>query len=612
MKHISQLIPQAFRLFAGIVFALYMSFAVQAGEEKSFLPVEQAFPFSYQLVSDADTDADTGADGRALQVTFDTAEGYYLYHKRFSFKTNSDSLVMGQPRYSIAAEQKQDPNFGDVKVYHRLLTITVPYTGQGEAKIRFQGCSDDGLCYLPQTKKLDLAAAQSVELSKPVSVSLDSSLASDTQGLSELLKNASLLQALGLFFLLGLGLSLTPCVLPMIPILSSIIGGQGEGMTGWKGFRISLAYVLGMATSYALAGVLTATLGQGLNLQVAMQQTWVLTLFAALFVLLALSMFGFYELQLPSRIQVALNSQSQRLTGGKVITVFVMGAVSALVVSPCISAPLAGALLYVSTTQDWVLGGATLFTLALGMGVPLVVIGTSGGKFLPSSGPWMVKVKQCFGVMLLAVAILLVSRFAAPWATLGLWALLLIGSAIHFGALEAAQSGWQRTTKSLSFITLVYGVILLVGMLTGADDPLDPLGPLSRGVPASQAAPTSLFTKVTAVAELERGIENLDPRQSVTMVDLYADWCASCKVMDKNVFQDSEVMAKMATFNSLKFDVTANTDEQAAWLSARDLFGPPGILFFDSQGNEIKPLRVVGELDKQQFLAHIAKISQQG
>ncbi len=411
-------------------------------------------------------------------------------------------------------------------------------------------------------------------------MSLDSSLASDTQGLSDILRNAGLLQALGLFFLLGLGLSLTPCVLPMIPILSSIIGGQGEGMTGWKGFRISLAYVLGMATSYALAGVMTATLGQGINLQVAMQQTWVLAIFAGLFVLLSLSMFGFYELQLPSRIQVALNNQSQRLTGGKILTVFVMGAVSALVVSPCISAPLAGALLYVSTTQDWLLGGATLFTLALGMGVPLVVIGSSGGKFLPRSGPWMVKVKQCFGLMLLAVAILLISRFAAPWVTLGLWALLLIGSAIQFGALEAAQSGWQRTSKSIAFISLIYGVILLVGMLTGADDPLDPLSPLGRGVSVSEAAPKSLFTKITAVADLERRIGNAKSQQSVTMVDLYADWCASCKVMDKTVFRDSEVMAQLKDFNRLKFDVTANTDEQAAWLSARNLFGPPGILFF--------------------------------
>lgn len=613
MKPIICLFSQPVRLVAGILFALCMSLSVQAGGEKEFLPVEQAFPFSYQLVPNV--------DGGILKISFDTAEGYYLYHKRFSFKAGNDSLVLGTPRYSIEAEQKQDPNFGDVKVYHRPLTVSVPFKGQGEAKVRFQGCADDGLCYLPQTKKISLVApVPSVQTpiksssqlsagSETIPMSLDSSLASDTQGLSDILRNAGLLQALGLFFLLGLGLSLTPCVLPMIPILSSIIGGQGEGMTGWKGFRISLAYVLGMATSYALAGVMTATLGQGINLQVAMQQTWVLAIFAGLFVLLSLSMFGFYELQLPSRIQVALNNQSQRLTGGKILTVFVMGAVSALVVSPCISAPLAGALLYVSTTQDWLLGGATLFTLALGMGVPLVVIGSSGGKFLPRSGPWMVKVKQCFGLMLLAVAILLISRFAAPWVTLGLWALLLIGSAIQFGALEAAQSGWQRTSKSIAFISLIYGVILLVGMLTGADDPLDPLSPLGRGVSVSEAAPKSLFTKITAVADLERRIGNVKSQQSVTMVDLYADWCASCKVMDKTVFRDSEVMAQLKDFNRLKFDVTANTDEQAAWLSARNLFGPPGILFFDSRGNEIKPLRVVGELDKQQFLAHIQKTS---
>ncbi|MEJ2765088.1 protein-disulfide reductase DsbD [Photobacterium sp. MCCC 1A19761] len=613
------MISPAAQWLVGLFLTLCMSLTAWASDEKTFLPVEQAFPFSYHQQA--------GPDGGELVVQFDTAAGYYLYHKRFSFKAVDETLELGEPRYALTPEQQQDPNFGLVKVYHEPLSITIPYRGEGTAKVRFQGCADDGLCYLPQTKKLALNAAsapaqpQSQVSARPValennlaqqnSLALETDLAQDTQGLSAVLQNASFLQAMGLFFLLGLGLSLTPCVLPMIPILSSIIGGQGESMSGWKGFRISLAYVLGMASSYALAGVVTATMGQGLNLQTAMQQTWVLSLFAALFVVLSLAMFGLYELQLPSRLQVALNSQSQRLSGGKALTVFVMGAVSALVVSPCVSAPLAGALLYVSTTQDWVVGGTSLFVLALGMGVPLVVIGTSGGKFLPRSGPWMIAVKHLFGVMLLAVAILLVSRFAAAWVTLGLWAALLIGSAIHFGALEAAQSGWQRTRKSLAFVSLVYGVMLFIGMMTGAEDPFDPLSQLGGGGQPAAAAQVSPFQKTTSVETLVAGIKAA-PAGQITMVDLYADWCASCKVMDRTVFRDPQVRDLLAQLNAHKLDVTANTEAQAAWLAEYQLFGPPAILFFDSEGQELDQHRVVGEMDTAQFLAHVQGVVTQG
>ncbi|QUM88803.1 protein-disulfide reductase DsbD [Moritella sp. 36] len=590
----------------------------QAGSnaESEFLTVNQAFPFSSQVLN--------AEDGDKLVLTFATEQGYYLYHKRFSFNVTSGNVSLAEPQFSIVAEQKQDPNFGLVKVYHQPLTVTLPFTGSGSVKVRYQGCADSGLCYLPQRKVIELEAKVTnssvipfvVEPISPAStplMSVTGASANDSQSLAGVLAGAGRVQALLLFFVLGLGLAFTPCVLPMIPILSSIIGGQGTGMTGWKGFYISLAYVLGMASSYALIGVLMATVGQGVNIQAAMQQTWLLVIFSGLFVLLALAMFGVYELQLPSRLQVALNNQSQRLTGGKAITVFMMGAISALVVSPCVSAPLAGALLYVSTTQDWLFGGGVLFVMALGMGVPLVIIGTSGGKFLPSSGPWMVRVKQGFGVMLLAIAILLISRFAAPSVTLGLWALLIISCAMYIHNITNIQASRLWLRHVVVFVSLVYGAMLFVGMMTGADDMTDPLqhitqrGAISTG---SENDARPLFMKTASVQNIDNAINNLQAPKVVTMVDLYADWCTSCKVMDKHVFSAPSVATAMTAINALKFDITDNTKPQSEWMTKAKLFGPPSMLFFDGDGNEIEHLRVVGEMDKQQFLAHLKLVAE--
>ncbi|KXO13160.1 Cytochrome c-type biogenesis protein DsbD, protein-disulfide reductase [Moritella sp. JT01] len=584
--------------------------------ESEFLTVNQAFPFSSQVLS--------AEDGNKLVLTFATEPGYYLYHKRFSFNVTSGNVSLAEPQFSVVAEQKQDPNFGLVKVYHQPLTVTLPFTGSGSVKVRYQGCADSGLCYLPQRKVIELEAKMTnisvmPSVVEPISlvssqlINVTAASANDSQSLASMLAGAGRAQALLLFFVLGLGLAFTPCVLPMIPILSSIIGGQGPGMTGWKGFYISLAYVLGMASSYALIGVLMATVGQGVNIQAAMQQTWLLVIFSGLFVLLALAMFGVYELQLPSRLQVALNNQSQRLTGGKAITVFMMGAISALVVSPCVSAPLAGALLYVSTTQDWLFGGGVLFVMALGMGVPLVIIGTSGGKLLPSSGPWMVRVKQGFGVMLLAIAILLISRFAAPSVTLGLWALLMISCAMYIHNITNIQASRLWLRHVVVFVSLVYGAMLFVGMMTGADDMADPLqhitqrGAISTG---SEKDARPLFMKTASVQNIDNAINNLQAPKVVTMVDLYADWCTSCKVMEKHVFSDPSVVTAMTAINALKFDITDNTKLQSEWMAKAKLFGPPSMLFFDGDGNEIEQLRVVGEMDKQQFLAHLKLVAE--
>ncbi|WP_061015749.1 protein-disulfide reductase DsbD [Vibrio splendidus] len=557
-------------------------------QDNEFLPVEEAFPVTWEAT-------DQGA-----VIRFHTHSGYYLYQSRFLFK-EEPSLSTLAPQYSLPGEEKQDPNFGNVVVFHDPLTVTVPYTGSGKLTVRYQGCADKGLCYLPQKLELDLPtlkALADVASEKPSNslVQTLGKISDDTNGLSSFLSQAGKLQALLVFFLLGLGLSLTPCVLPMIPILASIIGGE-KAMTGKKGAALSSSYVLGMATSYAMTGILVTTLAKGINLQAAMQQPWLLSIFAAVFVLLALAMFGFYELQLPAALQQKLNSGSDKLGGGKIASVFAMGAISALVVSPCVSAPLAGALLYVSTTQDWMFGGATLFVMALGMGVPLIAIGASGGRLLLRSGAWMVSVKQVFGVLLLAVAIVLLSRLVDPSIIMILWALLAIGTGVHFGALEAAQPGWARTRKFSALLPLCYGLILFVGYFLGNSDPLNPLANRESAQPMAITS----FEKTDSVTHLEQQLQAAANADQKVLVDLYADWCVSCKVIETNVFNDQQISQKLKEWQTIKLDVTESSPEQMAWLNNKNVFGPPTIFFYSPTSGELEPARVMGDIDKAGF-----------
>ena len=566
-------------------------------QDSEFLPVEEAFPVTWEAT-------DQGA-----VIRFDTHPGYYLYQSRFSFKEES-SLSTLAPQYSLPGEEKQDPNFGNVVVFHEPLTITVPYTGSGKLTARYQGCADEGLCYLPQKLVLDLPTLKTlaeVATEKPSNslVQTLGEISDDTNGLSSFLSQAGKLQALLVFFLLGFGLSLTPCVLPMIPILASIIGGE-KAMTGKKGAALSSSYVLGMATSYAMTGVLVTTLAKGINLQAAMQQPWLLSIFSAVFVLLALAMFGFYELQLPAALQQKLNSGSDKLGGGKIASVFAMGAISALVVSPCVSAPLAGALLYVSTTQDWMFGGATLFVMALGMGVPLIAIGASGGRLLLKSGAWMVSVKQVFGVLLLAVAIVLLSRFVDPSIIMILWALLAIGTGVHFGALEAAQPGWARTRKLSALLPLSYGLILFVGYFLGNSDPLNPLANRESAQPMAITS----FEKTDSVTHLEQQLQTAANADQKVLVDLYADWCVSCKAIETNVFNDQQISQKLKEWQTIKLDVTESSPEQMAWLNNKNVFGPPAIFFYSPLSGELEPARVLGDIDKAGFKSKLKLANQ--
>jgi thiol:disulfide interchange protein DsbD len=540
-------------------------------------------------------------DGRTLEISYEIAKGYYLYRDKFRFVADGDAASLGEPVFPKGKE-KDDDNFGKVEVYYKSVAVRVPVERNASGtlaltlKVTAQGCADAGVCYPPQTQAL------AVELPDPASAPAAPAGAGDgdeSGTIAATLKHAGFWTSLALFFVAGLGLSLTPCVFPMIPILSGIIAGQGQRSSHARGFWLALAYVLGMAVTYAAAGVaagLTGTL-----ISSALQNPWVLGAFALVFVVLSFSMFGFYELQLPVALQSKLSEESGHLQGGRGVGVFLMGALSALIVGPCVAAPLAGALLYIGQTGDAVLGGSALFAMALGMGAPLIAVGVAGGSLLPKTGPWMEGVKKAFGVLLLATAVWLVSPVVPPVAAMLAWAALLIIPAIYLHALDPlppTAKGWHRFWKGIGIVMLLTGAALLIGALAGSRDPLQPLAGLRGGAVAAESARLP-FEPVRSVAELDARLAAVD---RPVMLDFYADWCVSCKEMEKFTFADPAVRARLAGFTLLKADVTANGADDKALLARFGLFGPPGIIFFDPRGKEIAGVRVVGYQDAASFL----------
>ena len=542
-------------------------------------------------------------DGQTVEIRFEIAKGYYLYRDKFRFAAAGDSVTPGTPVFPKGKEH-DDENFGKVEVYYKQVAIRLPLmrSVSGELPVKLnvtsQGCADAGVCYPPQMQTL------AVTLPDPASgpaAPAPATVAGDESGkIAGLLKGAGFWAILAFFFVAGLGLSLTPCVFPMIPILSGIIAGQGHQASHARGFALSLAYVLGMAVTYAAAGIAAGL--SGTLISTALQNAWVLGAFAAVFVVLSFSMFGFYELQLPSALQSKLSEESGHLQGGRGIGVFAMGALSALIVGPCVAAPLAGALLYIGQTGDALLGGTALFVMALGMGAPLIAVGVAGGSLLPKAGPWMEGVKKGFGVLLLATAVWLVSPVIAPVVAMLAWATLLIIPAIFLHALDPLPphaKGWQRFWKGIGIVMLLTGAALLVGALAGNRDPLQPLSGL-RGAASAAEAPKLPFTPVRSLAELET---RLAAAERPVMLDFYADWCVSCKEMERFTFADPAVQAQLAGFTLLKADVTANNPDDKALLARFGLFGPPGIIFFAAGGKEIEGLRVVGFQDAASFLS---------
>ncbi|MEH6347630.1 MAG: protein-disulfide reductase DsbD [Bermanella sp.] len=570
------------------------------GEDEQFLPVEQAFPYTIQYQQ----------DGSALKIDWQIADHYYLYLDRLKLKQGDKRIALN---YEQDAIMKEDEYFGRVGIFKHQLNASANIDPLLPFTFTFQGCAEAGLCYPPVKTTITPPGAEQTQASDIIKVAdttaavppkkLDSN---DVSSITALLQESNIFWQLLIFFGLGIGLAFTPCVFPMVPILSSIIVGQGDNLSTRKAFMMSLTYVLAMAMTYALAGVVVGYFGAKANVSLYLQSPWVLGTFAAVFVGLSLSMFGFYELQLPRAIQDKLNSWNQKQQGGQLLSVGIMGSLSALVVSPCVSAPLAGTLVYISTTGDALLGGAALLALGLGMGLPLLLIGTGGSKFLPKAGMWMNAVKAVFGVALLAVAIWLLERVIPAMATMMLWAILLIASGTYLGAFENNTQGWHRLFKALGLVFSLYGVMLMVGGAAGNHNPLKPLQGLNNSMANGQTYEARPLKKqiITTAAQLQASLNQAQQENKIAVLDFYADWCIACKIMEEEIFNQANVKTAMADVAFIQMDITDNTDEQLQMLSDMGLFGPPAVLFY--KGNvEQKALRIVGEVPAETFLSQL-------
>ena len=568
--------------------------------EESFLDPDTAFVAGGYAASDEE-----------LRVRFDVAPGYYLYRERFVFAPAPGEGFHLDPPQLPPGTIKEDEYFGEVEVYYREVEAALPLRAAGASHrevrvdVTYQGCADAGLCYPPITKTLafDLGAAppagETTASLAPGAGAGESFLSRQDRVARSLAKDSVALVMLQFAFF-GLLLAFTPCVLPMIPILSAIVLGQRKDEAGTpRAFALSLVYVLAMALTYSGAGVLAGLSGAGL--QAFFQHPAVLVSFSGLFVALALSMFGLYRLQVPAAWQTRLSALSRRQRGGTWLGVAAMGALSALIVGPCIAPPLAGALIYIAQTGDAQLGGLALFSLAMGMGVPLLVAGTSAARFAPRAGPWMTVVERVFGVLLIGVAIYLLERIVPPWAALLMWAALLIVCAVYLGAfdrIDIAARGWRRLWKGAGLAMSVYGVLLMVGAASGGGDLLHPLEGFAAG--ERRTVPVA-FEPVKGLDGLNAELERAAGRGQGTLLDFYADWCVSCKEMERYTFADEGVRRALSGAVLLKADVSANDESDRALLAHFGLFGPPAILFFGADGRERPRFRVMGFVEAEEF-----------
>ena len=622
---------------------------IKAPETKKFLPAAMVF----QMTSRASAP-------NQYTLTWRVAQGYYLYKDQMKIVA-SDGATVSSVKWTTPTQSKDDPTFGQVQVFHNLAIAVVTVNtskvtrGQPRLNVQYQGCAEGGLCYPPINAQVALSVANTpapVDKTAAVTPAADTNsavvnassarpidpnesaattstntatattssvtelgaptptrLSSDSNSLSQFLNTASLPMILGTLLLLGIGLAFTPCVFPMMPILTSLIAGEDKKtLTPMRGFKLSLVYVLGMALVYALLGSLMGALGARANVAIWLQKPVVIIASAALFVALALSMFGLFGLQLPATLQNRLNQLSNQQKGGRMTGAFVMGAISALVVSPCVSAPLVGVLGFISTTGQAAMGAVALFALGLGMGIPLIVLGTTGGKFLPKAGVWMNAVKGFFGVGLLAVAIGLLERILPPTLSMVLWAMLCAGTAVWMGAFAQAHTRVAQVFKALGLLVFAYAIALLIGAWSGQTNPLKPLAGFSfaranmQGANSSEGVP---FKTIKTIDALNDELANAKQAGKPVVLDLVADWCASCKVMERTTFMDAQVVARLSNYSALRLDITDTSSAHNAWMQTQGIFGPPVVQFYDAQGNEVKDHRVTGEANANEFLAKI-------
>jgi thioredoxin:protein disulfide reductase len=556
-----------------------------------------------------------------INLQWRVVDGYYLYRDKFKFAISEGSSTIDQNYVNVPAGKiKEDPAFGQVEINTGDFEIELPLQRTSTAEspvtleVHYQGCKDESVCYPPIIKQLSLllpsfissaeaaTAEEKLAEEKPIRLS-------EQDAITKRLKDGSLLLNIIAFFGFGLLLSLTPCVFPMIPILSGIIVGQGPKITTSKAFSLSLFYVLAMALTYAVLGVIAGSFY--FNLQAAFQNVWVISLFSLVFVILALSMFGFYEFQLPAAIQTRLTRASNTQQGGTLQGAALMGALSAIIVGPCVAPPLAGALLYISQTGNALLGGLALFAMGLGFGVPLLLIGSSAGSLLPKAGVWMDTIKQVFGVIMLAVAVWFMERVLPAEVALLLWATLMIVSAVYMGALDRldSNSAWPKLWKGLGLILFVYGVILVIGAASGGNNIYKPLQGLSGVTGSVQSGHEQIdFKTIKSLSDLNKEIAAATEQKKFVMLDFYADWCVVCKEMEAYTFSDDKVLPLLNNFVLLQADVTKNDEIDRELLKEFDIYGPPAILFFDSEGSERQSYRVVGFVKAADFANHLNEV----
>lgn len=541
-------------------------------------------------------------NAQGVVVTVKLGDSIYLYDDKFKVELIEPKIL----NLGTLIQRPKAEFFHDYMTLRQSFDIIVPQSllkehvksGNFTLKISYQGCSELGLCYQPMDAKFTFDI-DGTKIKNNVTLSEQDSIASS-------LASGNLLIVLLSFFGFGLLLSLTPCVFPMIPILSSIIASQSSvNMTGRKGFLLSLVYVIAMSFAYTIAGVLAGMFGA--NLQASLQNPWVLASFSIIFVVLAFSMFGFYEIKMPNFIQTKLSKKSDEAQTQGVVGVAVMGFLSALIVGPCVAAPLAGALIYIGQSGNAMLGGLALFVMSLGMGVPLLIIGTTAGKYMPRPGSWMENIKAIFGVMMLGVAIWMLSRIIPLHVSMFLWMLLVLISSIYLGALEPLRvdvSGWHKLLKSLVVILFLYGVVLFLGSISGATNPLNPLEKFISKEVSKEVLKTE-FTRIQNGVELSQALKASSSKP--VMLDFYADWCVNCIELENFTFSDARVKEKLKNFTLLQMDVTKNSDEDKRMQKEFGVFGPPAILFFKN-GEELQSLRVIGFKNADEFLAHLEKI----
>ena len=605
MRGLRSLVPWLFGLFlipaaasAGLLDGLDVTSSKPAGRQ--FLPPDEAFVLHWEVLAQ-----------ERLALRFEIADGYYLYRDKFAVEPISASVRAGQIVFP-PSEPKDDPEFGQVQIYRRAATLEVPlqYTsGAEEARLRlvWQGCAEDGICYPPIKREIALHPNPGAQSG---ATPLETPVQDETSKLAASLEGRSLPLTALWFLLAGLALALTPCVFPMVPILAGIIVGERETPGPGRGLLLASVYVLAMATTYAGVGLLAGLFGR--NLQAGFQHPLVLGGFSLLFVVLALSMFGFFQLQVPSFIQSRVDAASRRQQGGRLVGVAVMGVLSAIIVGPCVAPPLAAALIYLGREGSPLTGGVALFSLGLGMGAPLLVIGASAGRWLPRAGVWMESVKRAFGVVFLGLAIWFLERVVPPSTTLALWGVLLIGTAIYLGALEPLRdtaTGWHRFWKGIGLSGLCYGVVLLVGAAAGASDPLKPLAPLTATRVAAADGSDAGFLAVKGKEALLSALTAASSAGQPALLDVYADWCIECKRLERNTFAAPEVQAALAGTRLLRADVTASDAQDLDLLKHLGLVGPPAVLLFGPDGLERTGARLVGYEGPAEFLARLGGMS---